>query len=134
MQLEEQSNKHPEKCIEPIINLCNPAVLSKIYRIKSFSGYENFLEQVAIKRGRLLKAAQPDLRSIAISVIRDWQFGKIPDYVKSPEDMLNYAIEKTKKKMNDGQSAPKNENSIPEHATHQNTSEAIGVSETPERS
>jgi len=84
----------PEKYIDSILRLTNPHHLCKIYKINKFTDAESFLDQIAKKRGRLLKGGGSDTKSIAYSVIRDWQFGKIPHYAKPPEEEFEAAIKK----------------------------------------
>jgi nuclear GTP-binding protein len=43
------------------------------------------LETMAKKAGRLLKGGEPCLRSVAITVINDYQRGRLPHYVAPPE-------------------------------------------------
>ncbi|MES1905125.1 MAG: Nucleolar GTP-binding protein 2 [Paramarteilia canceri] len=93
--------KHPEKYIDQLLELANKHHLSKIYKILKFNDSNDFLSQVAIKRGRLLKKGMPDTRQIAMSVLRDWQFGKIPHYVKPNDDHVKAAIEDIKKSSKD---------------------------------
>ena len=46
---------------------------------------EELLEKIATKAGRLLKGGEPCLRSAAISMLNDFQRGKLPHYVAPPE-------------------------------------------------
>merc|ERR1712070_417278 len=43
------------------------------------------LETIATKAGRLLKGGEPCIRSAAITVINDFQRGRLPHYVAPPE-------------------------------------------------
>lgn len=45
----------------------------------------DLLEKIALKAGRLRKGGEPDLRSSAITMINDFQRGKLPHYVPPPE-------------------------------------------------
>merc|ERR1711990_1093472 len=53
-----------------------------------------FLEKMARKRGKLLKGGEPDFDSIARTVLRDWQYGKIP-YLTQPDE--NYESKENKR-------------------------------------
>lgn len=57
------------------------------------------LEKIAVKSGRLLKGGEPCLRSAAISMINDYQRGRLPHYVAPPE--LKVEDEKDEKKESD---------------------------------
>jgi len=45
----------------------------------------DFLERVAKRYGYLLKGGEPNVRTSAISVINDFQRGKLPHFVKPPD-------------------------------------------------
>jgi nuclear GTP-binding protein len=51
----------------------------------TWNSSEELLEKIAIKSGRLLKGGEPCLRSAAITVINDFQRGRLPHYVAPPE-------------------------------------------------
>ncbi|MHA1263953.1 MAG: GTPase [Candidatus Helarchaeota archaeon] len=63
-----------------ILNRTGKTTLSNIYKI-DFSQYDEFLENLAKKRGKLLPGGEPDLYEAAKIVIRDWQRDKIPHYI-----------------------------------------------------
>ena len=58
------------------------------YRVKldSFESYDDLLEQLAIKRGRIQKGGVPDIEETARIIIRDFQIGKFP-YWEIPPHM-----------------------------------------------
>lgn len=43
-----------------------------------------FLSTLAVKMGKLLKGAEPDLETVARIVIQDWQKGRLPYFVPPP--------------------------------------------------
>lgn len=61
---------------------------------------EDFLDQLARKKGRLLKQGEPDLDSVAKIILADWVRGRIPFFVPPPErpEELNEAEARMKKK------------------------------------
>lgn len=61
---------------------------------------EDFLDQLARKKGRLLKHGEPDLDSVAKIILTDWVRGRIPFFVAPPErsEELNEAEAKIKRK------------------------------------
>lgn len=65
---------------------------------------EDFLDQLARKKGRLLKHGEPDLDSVAKIVLTDWVRGRIPFFVPPPErsEELNEAEAKIKKRKEKG--------------------------------
>jgi len=44
-----------------------------------------FLQQIAIKRGKILRGGIPDIEGAARAVIQSWNSGKIPYYTVPPE-------------------------------------------------
>ena len=46
---------------------------------------DTFLSNLARKMGRLLPGGEPDLRTVAVALINDWQRGKIPHFVPPPD-------------------------------------------------
>lgn len=45
---------------------------------------DDFLERLALRSGRLLPGAQPDIETCATTVLRDWQRGRIPFFYPPP--------------------------------------------------
>jgi nuclear GTP-binding protein len=67
--------------------------LRRAYRVASWTSPTHFLEQVARNQGKLLKGGEPDLNSVAKSILFDWQRGRIPYFAPPPslppsEDVL----------------------------------------------
>ena len=79
----------------------DPSILQKLYSIPPFGDVRDFLIRIALTRGRFGKvrypynpfstraenAAQggiPDLEGSAVSILRDWNSGKIPFYTTPP--------------------------------------------------
>uniref|UniRef100_A0A7S1Q8W1 Nucleolar GTP-binding protein 2 n=1 Tax=Neobodo designis TaxID=312471 RepID=A0A7S1Q8W1_NEODS len=60
--------------------------LAATYGIPSWEGPIDFLEQLAVKRGKLLQGGTPDVDIVARSVLYDWQRGKLPWYKEPPFD------------------------------------------------
>ena len=57
----------------------------RAYKIKSWSGTEDFLTQLARASGKLLRGGEPDLNTAARMVLLDWQRGKIPYFTLPPD-------------------------------------------------
>jgi len=72
-----------QSAIEKIFSLVKKEDLEKIYNIK-FESIEQFLSDLAKKRGRLLPKGIPDIDTISRIIIKDFQRGKIPYYKKPP--------------------------------------------------
>lgn len=90
----------PEKLSSPSLYI--PALLSRIvntdkllkkYSIDPKTVEENpeilkdattFLSTLAVKMGKLLKGAEPDIETVARVVIQDWQKGRLPYFVPPP--------------------------------------------------
>lgn len=70
--------------VEVILSKVDPAVIQRLYSIPPYVDVREFLIRVALVRGRLGKGGIPDLEGSAVSVLRDWNSGKIPFYTIPP--------------------------------------------------
>ena len=59
-------------------------ILTKMYGVKEWEDSEDFLKQVATRKGKLRKGGEPDTDMTAKLVLIDWQRGDIP-YFNLPE-------------------------------------------------
>ena len=76
----------PEAAVGGILARCAPEKLMSLFSIPAYSNVSEFLVSVATKRGKLGRGGVPDKRGAAVSVLMDWNSGKIPFYVLPPED------------------------------------------------
>ncbi|WVR03890.1 hypothetical protein IAU60_000889 [Kwoniella sp. DSM 27419] len=67
----------PVSPVEVILSKVDPAQLQKLYNIPPYDDIRDFLIKIALTRGRLGKGGIPDLEGSAVSVLRDWNSGKI---------------------------------------------------------
>ena len=70
--------------------------LARLYQITGWEEDESgmdFLDRLARSRGKLLKGGEPDFDGVARTVLRDWQYGKIP-YLTQPDE--NYESKEKK--------------------------------------
>lgn len=74
----------PVSPVEVILQRTDPATLQKLYNVPPFDDVRDFLIKIALTRGRLGKGGIPDLIGSAVSVLRDWNSGKIPYFTKPP--------------------------------------------------
>jgi nuclear GTP-binding protein len=58
--------------------------LVEAYEIGTFADADDFLNQLARKRGRLGKGGEPDLEAVARSVLADWNKGRIRYFTVPP--------------------------------------------------
>ncbi|XP_067679887.1 nucleolar GTP-binding protein 2-like [Haliotis asinina] len=77
--------RNPEDYIGAILERVKTEYINKTYKIDSWTGTEDFIEQIARKSGRLLKGGEPDISTMAKMILNDWQRGKIPYFVRPPE-------------------------------------------------
>jgi nuclear GTP-binding protein len=63
----------PSDFIAPILSRVKPEYIYKQYNIKNWDDHMDFLSKLAISSGRLLKGGEPDINSVSINVINDWQ-------------------------------------------------------------
>lgn len=53
-------------------------MLFKQYGVKNWTDHEDFIKQVAIKKGRLKRGGQPDVITAAKLILIDYQRGELP--------------------------------------------------------
>jgi len=70
--------------VQAILKRCEMHSLQEIYSINSYNDVDEFLIQVAQKRGKLSKGGIPDLQQAARTVLQDWNEGRIPFYTQPP--------------------------------------------------
>lgn len=58
--------------------------LMALYKIGAFKGPDDFLQLVALQRGKLRKGGTPDMPAAARVVLQDWNDGKIPYFTSPP--------------------------------------------------
>ena len=54
--------------------------MQKAYRIKDWTDTEDFLTQLSVQYGKLLKGGDADQNTTAKMILQDWQRGKLPFY------------------------------------------------------
>lgn len=75
----------PVTPVEVILQRTDPATLQKLYNVPPFDDVRDFLIKIALTRGRLGRGGIPDLTGSAVSVLRDWNSGKIPFFTQPPK-------------------------------------------------
>lgn len=97
--------ENPEDFVPHIVEKVKREHIAGQYKLtkeeSKFEDAKKLMETLAIKSGRLLKGGEPCLRSAAISIINDYQRGRLPHYVAPPElkeeaDTTKAATENTK--------------------------------------
>jgi nuclear GTP-binding protein len=77
----------PSDFVRPILERVRDQYIKKHYQIDSWVDHIDFLKKLALRSGKLSKGGEPELRSISINVINDWQRGKLPHFVAPPDDV-----------------------------------------------
>uniref|UniRef100_K3WX25 Nucleolar GTP-binding protein 2 n=1 Tax=Globisporangium ultimum (strain ATCC 200006 / CBS 805.95 / DAOM BR144) TaxID=431595 RepID=K3WX25_GLOUD len=88
----------PTDFIPAILDRVKKEYLTKVYHIESWKDEWDFLEQMAIKCGKLLQKGEPDFNNVAVQMINDYQRGKIPWFVAppmKPEEIAEQAADDT---------------------------------------
>eukprot|EP01083_Nonionella_stella_P115333 341817_1 len=81
--------ENPEEYVHEILKRTRKEYIQKLYEIESWTDAFDFMAQIALKRGKLLKGGEPDYHNVSVNVLRDWQRGKIPWFICPPfEDDL----------------------------------------------
>ena len=68
---------YPENYVPPILAQVKREYIVRTYGVHGWTDSEDFLNQIAIKTGRLLKG-EADIGAVAKQVINDWQRGRLP--------------------------------------------------------
>jgi nuclear GTP-binding protein len=74
----------PTLYIHGILTRTEKKDLKKLYDIDEWADDDDFLAQLAAKKGRLLKGSEPDMKTVAKMLLCDWQRGKIPYFIRPP--------------------------------------------------
>lgn len=75
----------PEQYIQTILDRVQNKHITDQFGINHWADHEDFLCQLAMKSGKLLKGGEPDINCVSKTVILMWQQGKLPWYVKPPK-------------------------------------------------
>lgn len=75
----------PIKPVSFILEKVPKEQLVLVYGINTYSSADDFLSQLAVKRGRILKGGEPDMESMARIVLDDWNRGRIKYYTIPPD-------------------------------------------------
>ena len=75
----------PTDFIPAILSRVKKVYLQKQYLVRDWEDSTDFLTKLAMRNGKLLKGGEPDLHGVSISVINDWQRGKLPYFVAPPK-------------------------------------------------
>eukprot|EP00760_Papus_ankaliazontas_P029822 PhM_4_TR4484/c1_g1_i1/m.73466/K14537/NUG2, GNL2; nuclear GTP-binding protein len=84
VRVERMGDIGKEDVIETMLQIVKPKDLTAKYGVKSWTDAEDFLEQVARERGKLLPGGVPDTDSIARTMLYDWQRGGVPWFNAPP--------------------------------------------------
>lgn len=82
--------ENPEDFIDPILDVVRREHVAARYSLPkegdgTWSSSTDLMEKIAKKAGRLLKGGDPCVRSSAITIIHDFQRGRLPHFVAPPE-------------------------------------------------
>lgn len=78
--------KNPDDYIPTVMERVKPEYLLKAYKIAEYTDHIDFLTKLANRTGKLLKGGEPDINTVSKMVLNDWQRGKLPYFVKPPEE------------------------------------------------
>jgi nuclear GTP-binding protein len=74
----------PDSYIQAILDRVQTKHITDIFGVHSWIDSEDFITQVAMRTGKLVKGGEPDINNVCKSIILDWQRGNIPYFTKSP--------------------------------------------------
>ncbi|KAI2467576.1 nucleolar GTP-binding protein [Annulohypoxylon bovei var. microspora] len=76
--------ENPEQYIPALLSKVKQHHMERTYELKGWTDHIHFLELLARKGGRLLKAGEPDVDGVAKMVLNDFMRGKIPWFTPAP--------------------------------------------------
>jgi nuclear GTP-binding protein len=74
----------PSQYIGAILEKVEVKNIQDIYGIMEWTDPEDFLNQLCVKTGKLLRGGEPDLNNVSKQIIVDWQRGNLPFFTKPP--------------------------------------------------
>ena len=74
----------PEMVVPELLERVKKEYLVKTYGIGEWADWEDFLDKLAKKYGKLLKKGEGNMRQAAVMLINDVQRGKVPYFVPPP--------------------------------------------------
>tara|TARA_B100000795_G_scaffold132517_1_gene98866 strand:- start:67 stop:993 length:927 start_codon:yes stop_codon:yes gene_type:complete len=88
--------RQADEYVEEVLRRVKVEYLRKTYGLEAWADATDFLEQLAVKTGKLLKGAEPDTNAVAKLVLHDWQRGRLPYFVPPPGWIPREEMEKAK--------------------------------------
>lgn len=71
--------------VSEIVKRCPAKQLMAIYKVPTFDDTDQFLQHIALVRGKLKKGGTVDVQAAAKVVLQDWNDGRIPFYTMPPQ-------------------------------------------------
>lgn len=72
--------EHAEEHVKVVLERVREEYIQRTYNIKKWTDHEDFLTQLALKGGRLLKGGEADIGTVSKMVLSDWIRGRLPFY------------------------------------------------------
>mmetsp|Transcript_29710 Transcript_29710/g.65846 ORF Transcript_29710/g.65846 Transcript_29710/m.65846 type:complete len:588 (+) Transcript_29710:106-1869(+) len=79
---------NPQDYVAPILDRVSKEHIVKKYGVKEWTSDYDFVCQLALLKGKLMKGGEPDCDGIAKIMIYDWQRGKLPFFVPPPRSEI----------------------------------------------
>jgi nuclear GTP-binding protein len=76
--------EYPAQYIQALLDRCERRHVERTYDLKGYKDWEDFLDQLARKSGKLLKGGESDVDTVAKSVVNDFLRGRLPWFVPPP--------------------------------------------------
>ena len=84
VRVERLGNSDKARVCAHALGICRRQDIANTYQMAQWVDVEDFLAQLATKRGKLLSGGAPDTDSAARTLLYDWQRGKIPWFTYPP--------------------------------------------------
>jgi nuclear GTP-binding protein len=74
----------PVGVVHEMVKKVEKSQLLSVFNLDNFSSGDEFILKIAAQKGKLKKGGIPDVYATAISILRDWNEGKVPFYTIPP--------------------------------------------------
>ena len=82
----------PTMFVQPILDKVEKKHINDVYGIMEWGDSEDFLKQLGLKTGKLLKGGETDMNNLSKQIIVDWQRGRLPFFTQPPKNEVEEEV------------------------------------------
>ena len=79
----------PEIYVDAILKKAEKKHIHDVYGVIDWVDCDDFIKQLALKTGKLLRGGEPDVNNVSKAMIMDWQRGNIPYFELPPKEVAD---------------------------------------------